>query len=93
MGEACANLPAGDQEVCMNPASPFAAILDQVMALGGFPEAAAVILYTSALAAIVSSSSESEFEMFLHLQQYSCCLLGLINLYFYLLLLFHHDYR
>ena len=68
MGKFCANLPAGDQEVCMNPASPFAAILEQVMALGGFPEAAAVILYTSALAAIVSSSSESKFEMFLHLQ-------------------------
>jgi hypothetical protein len=90
MGEACADLPAADQEACMNPASPFAAILEQVMALGGFPEAAAVILYTSALAAIVSLSPDSESERCLHLQ-HSCCLL-VINLYFYLLL-FHHDYR
>lgn len=54
LGEACANLPAAEQEACMNPESPFAAILEQIMNLGGFPEAAAIILYTSALAAIVS---------------------------------------
>lgn len=54
VGESCANLPAAEQEACMNPASPFAAILKQIINLGGFPEAAAIILYTSALAAIVS---------------------------------------
>ena len=54
VGESCANLPDTEQEACMNPASPFAAILKQIINLGGFPEAAAIILYTSALAAIVS---------------------------------------
>lgn len=54
IGEACAALPATDQEACMNPASPFATIMQQLINLGGFPEASAIILYTSALAAIVS---------------------------------------
>ena len=33
LGESCSTLPASEQEACMNPASPFAAILEQIMSM------------------------------------------------------------
>ena len=45
-----------DVETCNSPASPFASILNTLMLNGGFSEVAAVILYTSALAAIMSTT-------------------------------------
>lgn len=38
------------------PASPFAAILEELMSLGGFPQVAAVIAVTASLAAIMSTA-------------------------------------
>lgn len=48
-------LDSQDQATCNKPASPFASILNYLMLTGGFAEVAAVILYTSALAAIMST--------------------------------------
>lgn len=39
-----------------NPSSPFAAILEQIMSLGGFSEAVGVIAFTASLAAIMSTA-------------------------------------
>lgn len=39
-----------------NPSSPFAAILEQIMSIGGFPEAVGVIAFTASLAAIMSTA-------------------------------------
>ena len=33
IGESCANVPAAEQEACMNPESPFASIMEQIMSL------------------------------------------------------------
>ncbi|KAL7547831.1 hypothetical protein ACHAWF_011103 [Thalassiosira exigua] len=54
IGQSCAS--AEDPKSCNNPSSPFASILQELMLLGGFPEVASVILYTSALAAIMSTT-------------------------------------
>lgn len=56
LGNSCPPVGDPEHESCMNPASPFAATLDVLMSMGGFPEVAAVILYTSALAAIMSTT-------------------------------------
>ena len=42
MGDSCQS--AKDPEVCMYPHRPFAAILEELMALGGFSKFAAIIL-------------------------------------------------
>jgi Na+/proline symporter len=39
-----------------NPSSPFASVLEQVMALGGFAEVVGVIAFTASLAAIMSTA-------------------------------------
>jgi hypothetical protein len=31
LGESCSTLPDSEQEACLNPSSPFAAILEQLM--------------------------------------------------------------
>ena len=57
IGDSCQD--AADPETCSNPASPFASILNYLMLKGGFSEVAAVLLYTSALAAIMSTTGKS----------------------------------
>ena len=42
MGDSCQT--SEDPESCMNPESPFAAILEELMALGGFSKIAAIVL-------------------------------------------------
>lgn len=54
LGQSCPT--SDDPETCMTPDSPFSAILEELMDLGGFPMAAAIILQCSALAAIMSTT-------------------------------------
>ena len=42
LGQSCQS--SEDPETCMTPDSPFSAILEELMNLGGFPMAAAIIL-------------------------------------------------
>eukprot|EP00985_Skeletonema_marinoi_P019396 scaffold11114_cov158-Skeletonema_marinoi.AAC.4 len=53
IGDACQS--SSNPAECRNPASPFTTILGILMSIGGFPEAAAIIFYCSALAAIMST--------------------------------------
>ena len=60
IGQSCeAITDVAENEDCNNPASPFSSVLNLLMLGGGFGEVAAVILYTSALAAIMSTTDSS----------------------------------
>ena len=61
VGDACQTVP--NPEECMKPTSPFATILGMLMSSGGFPEAAAIILYCSGLAAIMSTTDSVLISM------------------------------
>ena len=57
IGQSCeAITDVAENEACNDPASPFSSVLNILMLGGGFGEVAAVILYTSALAAIMSTT-------------------------------------
>ena len=66
LGEACTEVGenvfgqdcgiAENKGSCNCPPSPFASIINQLMLLGGFPRFAGVMLYTSSLAAIMSTT-------------------------------------
>ena len=47
---------ANENGEAANPANPFSAILEEIMALGGFAEAAGVVAITASLAAIMSTA-------------------------------------
>lgn len=54
VGDACQS--SSNPAECRNVASPFVAILNILMSIGGFPEVAAIIFYCSALAAVMSTT-------------------------------------